>query len=222
MALLRVSRGEFTYQIFLSPPQGSIIDTPGKIASALASQLGHIGLELPDIAIDEGTLEERGLSFDLEEPAANVLLRADRIEFRFSSLSLSDEETSIEVVRSTLQALFGNSPSFGTQSHSLQFELDGIPIGQSYSEIMGDYCRPHSSLPPGTETAVVYYLPADPDGGLLESNLVLNRSGDLAGGLTVAATIVFSGELSAERAIPAGRSKLEEILNGLNLELNSE
>ena len=73
-------------------------------------------------------------------------------------------------------------------------EADTGIRGATYRELLNRLAPAPESLPGGTESAVVYYLPGDPSRGYGESSLVLNRSAEVEGGLQVNATLVYEAE----------------------------
>jgi hypothetical protein len=91
--------------------------------------------------------------------------------------------------------------------------------GAVYHEVLNRLARPPESLPGDTETAVVYYLPADLRKGLGESSLVLNRLAGVERGLEVNATLVYTAEsLKPAEVISAAGARLGELLRSLGLE----
>src|SRR5579884_3635415 len=104
MLLLRVQRCELTYEAALSSLMAVIIDTPGKLVPPLLSELSSFGVALVDIRLDEGTLEDRGLSCDIDQCNSNVLVRADRFEVRFFDVD-ENEDAREGLIRGVWQAL---------------------------------------------------------------------------------------------------------------------
>jgi hypothetical protein len=219
MLQLRVHRSELTYELALAPPLAAVIDTPGKVVSALLLGLDRLNVGLSDISLDDGPLEDRGLSCEIDKFDANILLRTDRFEIRF--LAIDDTgEAAAEIVRSLWHALGSTWPEVTAKSHSLLFEMDCELAGGSYRAALERFCRPCEGLPKGTETAIVYYLPQDSSQGFLDSSLVLNRSAEVEGGILLAATLVFDGKhLDRDGVVQAGRERLEGLLRSLNITL---
>jgi len=219
MIQLRVHQCELTYEMALWPPVSTVIDAPGKLTSALISQFDRFGLSLSDVTIEEGPVEDKGLSCEVEKLDASIVLRADRFEVRFLSIEETGE-AAVETVRGIWEMLLTSSPDMIPKSHSVLFEIDCEAIGGSYREILENFCRAHRNLPEGTETAVVYYLPQDSSQGFLDSSLVLNRSAEVDGGVLLAATLVFDGKVfGPDRAIQAGRNRLKDLLSRLDVKL---
>ena len=93
------------------------------------------------------------------------------------------------------------------KTHSFLFEADMQIRGASYQELLNRLACPPESLPGGTETAVVYYLPGEPSRGYGESSLVLNRSAQVESGLQVNATLVYEAEsVKPAAAVSAART----------------
>ena len=159
MIQLPVRRSELTYEVALSPLMSVLIDTPGRVASAFLLSFDRHGLTLSDLTIDDGLLEETGLSFELPKLYATVSIRADRFEIRFASMDATADQAQ-EILRGIWQAFASVSPEAQTTSHSLLFEIDCEPP-ESYRSILERFCPSCPSLPDGTAAAVVYYLPED-------------------------------------------------------------
>jgi hypothetical protein len=218
---LRVHRSELTYEVAVAPSFDAAIDTPGKVVSALLSELDHLGVNLSDISLDDGPLEDQGLSCNVDKFNANILLRVDRFEVRFFANN-ETEDAAAEVARGLWQALATVSAEIAAKSHSLLFEMDCELAAGSYGAAVRNFCRPHEGLPEGTETAIVYYLPQDSSQGFLDSSVVLNRSAEIDGGILVAATLVFEGKrFGRDGAVQAGRERLNELLTSLNVTLEA-
>jgi len=219
MLPLRVERFELTYEVAITPSLAAIIDMPGNIVSPLLSQLDGMGVDLSDISLDDGPLEDRGLNCDVDEHNANILLRANRFEIRFFTAD-ENEDAEAGILGGVWMALASVSPEIAAKSHSLLFEFDCEIAAGSYGEALDRFCQPYEGLPGGTETAVVYYLPADSVRGFLDSSVVLNRSAEVNGGLLLAATLVFEGKrFTQDDVIPAGRRRLNELLRSLDITL---
>jgi hypothetical protein len=216
MLQLRVHRSALTYEVALSPYIAAVIDTPGEVAGLLASEFNHLNMDLSDIEVDDdGALEDKGLSCELDKLNASVVLRADRFEIHFDA---ADEIAHTTISRGVWQVLAACSPRVNAKSHSVLFQMDCEFSAGTYSAALQTFCMPPTGLPKGTETAVVYYLPRDRTRGLLDSSIVLNRSAEVEGGILLEATIVFDGEnLGRDDAVSAGRERLNELLRSLNI-----
>lgn len=94
-----------------------------------------------------------------------------------------------------------------------------MEIRSSYQQLLGELARAPSALPSGTETAVIYYLPAESDKGYEASSLVLNRSAVVADGLQVNATLVFVGhDLYIPQTLKTAQCRLIDLLRSLGFE----
>jgi len=90
--------------------------------------------------------------------------------------------------------------------------------GASYQELPNRLARPPESLPAGTETAIVYYLPREPSTSFAESSLVLNRLDGVEHGLQVNATLVYEAEsVKPAAAVLSAHNRLRELLRNLGL-----
>ena len=93
-----------------------------------------------------------------------------------------------------------------------------LPIG-AYGGALEHFCRPHENLPSDTETAVVYYLPQDSHHGFsIPASCLIDRRKWQE--LLLAANQVFEGKyLGPDRVVPAGRERLRDLLNSLDITL---
>src|SRR5712692_1364313 len=97
--------------------------------------------------------------------------------------------------------------------------MDSAIVAEAYHSVLDRLAPVASPLPPGTETAVVYYLPAEAGHGYRESSLVLNRSSSVNHGLLVGATLVFEGgAMKPGATIAAARERLSGLLRSLRIE----
>lgn len=216
MLQLRVHRSELTYQAALMPSLAAVIDTPGKAVSAFLSEFDRLDVDISDISLDDGPLEDKGVSCEVDKLDASIVLRADRVDVRFAGFDKIGGAAT-EAMQAVWKAIASVSPEAAAKSHSLLFEMDcAIPEG-SYREALDPFCRPHESLPKGTETAVVYYLPKNASQRLLDSSFVLNRSAEVEGGVLVAVTLVFEGDLRVEQIVEAGCERLQDLLRCLGI-----
>ncbi|MGO9274071.1 MAG: hypothetical protein ACLQOO_28180 [Terriglobia bacterium] len=218
MLQLRVHRSELTYEATLWRPLAAVIDTPGKAVSAFLAEFDHLDVGISDLSLDDGPLEDKGLRCEVDKLDASIVLRADRVEIRFASIDKTGDDAT-GAMQAVWKAIAATSPQAAAKSHALLFEMDCAIPGGSYRGALDQFCRPHENLPEGTETAVVYYLPQDASQDLLNCSFVLNRSAEVQGGVLVAVTLVFEGNLRPERIVPAGRERLKDLLTRLDITL---
>ena len=125
--------------------------------------------------MEEGEPGERGIACEVDQFDARVTVYGDRIEAacaKFVNRTAGSIGTILESVWARLAEL---SPGAAAKTHSVLFEADTRIRGASYQELLNRLARPPESLPAGTETAIVYYLPAEPGRGFVESSLGLER-----------------------------------------------
>jgi hypothetical protein len=217
MLKLHVLRSELTYEAALSPALAALIDTPGKVVSALLSEFDHLDVDVSDVNIDDGPLEDKGVTCEVEKLDASIVLRAGRVVIRFFAIDETGDDAA-EAIRGVWKAIASTSPEANPKSHSLLFEMDCALRSGSYSAALEQFCRPHENLPKGTETAVVYYLPQDGSQGFLDSSFVLNRSAEVEGGVLLAVTLVFEGKHSRpDGLVQAGRQRLNHLLTSMDI-----
>jgi hypothetical protein len=217
MLQLHVQRSELTYEAALTPVFGALLDTPGRVVSALLAEFDHLDVGVSDVSIAEGPLEDRGLTCEVDELNASVVLRTDRVEIRFSAFG-ETWDTAAEAMRGMWLAVASSAPEVTARSHSLLFEMDCELHSGTYSAALEPFCHPPESLPPGTETAAVYYLPSEASQGFLDSSLVLNRSAEVDGGILLAVTLVFGAKYSdPDELLHAAQKRLVHLLKGLDI-----
>lgn len=214
---LRIHRSELTYEAELAPFVSAVIDAPGKVAAALVSEL-QPNLTLADIEANDGRLEDRGLNCDIEQLDVSVVLRADRFEILFTS---HEPENWNGLVESIWRALSSCSEGVAAISHSLQFEVDCEFVAGTYADALSTFCKPPEALPKGTESAAIFYLPPDASVGLRDSNIVLNRSSEVEGGILVAVTIVFDGGRSVQDVTASGIQRFDQVLQFLGIKMSN-
>ncbi len=219
MSQLHVERCDLTYEGFFVQPGFSLIDAPGKLCDLLLDALASFQCTAGDLTLEEGEPEERGITCELDEITSRVSVHGDRIELHCDDFEITKADrlaVALEKLWSRLAAL---SAGAVPKTHSFLFELDTEIRGLSYQDLLNGLARPPDSLPPGTETAVGYYLPGESGKGYAESSLVFNRSAAVEHGLQVNATLVFEGAGVKERApIPAAWRRLDQLLRNLGFD----
>ena len=172
-----------------------------------------------DLVLEEGEPGERGITCEVGELDTRVTLHGDRIEIDCANFVIGTASRVATVLANVWSGLAGLKAGAAPKTHSFLFEVDTEILGASYQELLNRLARPPESLPGGTETAVVYYLPGEPGRGYGESSLVLNRSAVVERGLQINATLVYVAE-SIEPAvtISAAQSRLDELLRSLGLQ----
>ena len=219
MVQLQIQRSGLTYEAALGSCFGMLIDSPGRVLSAVLAEFANYDVAVSDLSIDGGNLEDRGISCEVEKLDASVTLRTDRVEIRFFDIEDTGDDTAAGVLQAIWKAIRVAAPEIAPRSHSLLYEMDcELPDG-SYSKALKPFCAPPEMLPPGTETAIVYYLPPDTARGFLDSSVVLNRSSEVDGGVLLAVTLVFESGLAVPDVLQSGRQRLADLLKRLDLTL---
>jgi len=219
MIQLHVEQCELTYEGAFVKPALSLVDSPGELSDLLLEALESFGCTGADLFLVKGEPGERGVACEVSELETRVTLLGDRMEIHcanFLTPTAAGVATMLENVWSGLARL---NARVIAKTHSFQFDADVRIRGLSYQELLNRLARAPESLPGGTETAVVYYLPGEPGKGYGESSLVLNRSAVVGRGLQVNATLVYEAEsVKAAAAISAANSRLGELLRNLGFE----
>ncbi len=218
MTRLRMEKLELTYEAMFSRFASGVLDAPGALCDGLLIGLEPLGVTIEDLAFDKGDPAERGISCEVDQRNVRLTVKADRLELSFADLTPVELQAHAEVVEAAWKAVGLGQPG-SVRRQALLFEMDSEILDGGYQPLLDRRAAPPSALPKGTESAVVYYLPAEPPCGYGESNLVLNRSALVSGGLSVSAMIVFEGDTVKPGAVLASAwSRLVELLGHLEIE----
>jgi hypothetical protein len=219
MTQLRVEQCELTYEGAFVKSAFSLIDSPGKLCDLLLDALGEFGCTRADLVFEEGEPGERGVTCEVVDLDTRVTLHGDRVEIHCANFVTGTAVKVAPVLADVWSGLAGLEAGAAPKTHSFLFEVDAEIRGSSYWEVLNHLAGVPQSLPSGTETAVVYYLPAELGRGHGESSLVLNRSAEVEGGLQVNATLVYEAEsVEPAAAISAAENRLGELLRALGLQ----
>lgn len=219
MTKLHTERCELTYEGAYVKPAFSMVDSPGRLCDLLLNALEAFGCTSADLLLEEGEPGERGVACDVDELDARVTLYGDWIEIHCSNFTIGAVANVGTVLEKVWSGLTGLNAHVVPKTHSFLFEADMQILRASYQELLNRLARVPESLPSGTETAVVYYLPGEPSRGYGESSLVLHRSADVERGLQVNATLVYEAEsLKPAAALSAARNRLGELLRYLGFD----
>jgi hypothetical protein len=219
MTQLHLEQCELTYEGAFIKPVFSLVDFPGRVCDLLLDTLDAFGCTGDDLEIDDGEPNQRGVACNIDELEVRVTIYGDRLEIHcenFTNAIVSKVATALANVWSGLAAF---NPPAKAKTHSFLFEADTEIRGASYQQVLNPLAGVPQFLPACTETAVVYYLPAEPVTGQEESSLVLNRSAHVEGGLQVTATLVYEAEsVKPSLALSTARTRLGELVRDLGLQ----
>ena len=219
MPQLHMQQCDLTYEGVFVKPAFSLGDSPGELCDLLLDALEALGCTSADLVLEDGEPAERGVTCQVDELDARVTLHGDRIEIYCANFATGDAAKMAAVLANVWSGLAGLKAGAAPKTHSFQFEADTEIRGASYQELLNRLARAPESLPAGTETAVVYYLPAEPGRAYGASSLVLNRSAGVERGLQVNATLVYeAASMKPAAAISAAQSRLGELLRNLGFE----
>lgn len=219
MIQLHLEQCELTYEGSFVKPAFSLIDTPGKLSELLLNALDTFGCTGEDLIFADDEPGVRGVTCVLDELDARVTVRGDRIDLYCEDFAFATRESVAAVLENLWSKLKTLNAGAVPRTHSFLFEMNTELCGPSYQELLNRMARPPDSLPPRTESGVVYYLPGESDKGYAESSLVLNRSAIVENGLQVSATLVYDGHaVGPAPAISAAYGRLVELLRNLGLE----
>ncbi len=219
MTQLHRERCDLTYEGAFSKPVFTLGDSPGRVCDFLLEALAAFGCTAADLEFEEGEPDQRGVTCNLDELDARVTIHGDRIEIHCTNFASGSVAGVATVLADVWSGLAGLNTGAAAKTHSFLFEADAEIRGSSYQEVMNRLASVPQSLPGGTETAVVYYLPAEHPKGHGESSLVHNRSAEVEGGLQVNATLVYeAGSVQPAAAISAAHRRLDELLRDLGLQ----
>jgi hypothetical protein len=219
MTQLYAEQCELTYEGAFVKPWFSLIDTPGKLCDVLLEALEAFGCTTADLDLSEGELIDRGVTCEVDELDSRVSVHGDRVEIHCANFVIGTAAKLATILETVWSGLAGLNPQVISKTHSFLFAADMRIRGASYQELLNRLAPAPESLPNGTETAVVYYLPGEPSSGYGESSLVLNRPIAVESGLQVNATLVYeAASIKAAEAITAARNRFGELLRNLGFE----
>ena len=219
MTPLRVEQCELTYEGAFAKPAFTLIDSPGSLCDFLLGALEQFGCTSAGLVLEEGEPGDRGVTCEVEELETRVTLHGDRVEIHCANFVSGTEANVAAVLENIWSGLAGLNARVAAKTHSFLFEADVRIGGVSYQELTNRFAHPPESLPAGTETAVIYYLPGEPGKGYGESSLVLNRSAAIDRGLQVNATLVYEAHpVKSATLISNAKSRLLELLRNLGLD----
>lgn len=219
MTQLHVEQCQLTYEGAFLKPALSLVDSPGKLCDLLLDALEEFGCTSTDLLCEEGEPSELGVTCEVAELDTEVRLHGDRIEIHCANFVTGTAARLATVLANVWLRLSQFRAEVVPKTHSLLFEADTEIRGLSYQDLLNRLARAPESLPVGTETAVVFYLPGEPGRGYRESSLVLNRSAEVDRGLQVNATLVYeAASIKPAEAISAAQSRLGELLRNLGLD----
>jgi hypothetical protein len=220
MTQLHFERCELTYEGSFAKPAFWLIDAPGKLCDLLVEVLQSFGCTSADLVFEEnGEPVGRGVTCEVDELDARVSVYGDRIELTSENFVAETAPSATMLLGSLWSGLSMLSAVVVPKTHSFLFEADAEIRGAPYQVVLNRLARPADSLPPGTETAVVYYLPRESDRFYGESSLVLNRSVFVERGLQVNATLVYEAQAGkAAPTISAAQQRLRELIRSIGLD----
>lgn len=196
MTQLKVEQCALTYQGAFEKPAFSLSDSPGRLCDLLLDALEAFGCTGDDLLREEGEPGEQGVTCEVGELETRVSLYGDRVEIHCEAFPTGNADTACttadiaKMMDSLWFGLAALNTSIAARTHSFLFEADVRIRGASYREVLNRLAPAPESLPGGTETAIVYYLPAERGKGYGESSIVLNRLPGVERGLQVNATLV--------------------------------
>jgi hypothetical protein len=219
MTQLHVAHCELTYEGAFEMPAFRLVDTPGRLYDLLLEALSPFGCDSSDLGLEEDEPFARGVACDIDELDARVTLLGDRVEIYCANFVTGTAAGVGTMLENVWLGLSGLDARLAAKTHTFLFEADVQVCGSSYRELLNRLAPAPETLPHGTETAVVYYLPADAAKGYGESSLVLNRSDGVDTGLQVNATLVYeAGALKPASLVSNAMARHSELLRNLEFE----
>lgn len=219
---LQVEGTDLTYEGGFAKPVFSVLDNPGTVCELLLEVLAPFGCTAADLTLDDdGEPGDRGVSCDVDDLDASVTVRGDRVELRVSEFdpdsaqgrSLNPRHNLVRTRRDQLPC--GSEEPLGSVRDKRRNSRLLLPAGT------GAFRSDPRVFPGGTESALVYYLPADSSRGYGKSSVVLNRSAVVEHGLQINATLVYEDhELKPAAVISVAQARLAELLRNLEFELS--
>jgi hypothetical protein len=198
-------------------PAFSLSDSPGAICDLLLGALEPFGCTSADLVLEDGEPGEQGVTCEIDLDT-RVTFHGDRIEVHCATFARGNSANIAQVLERIWSGVAKCNIRVAAKTHSFLFEAEGLIRGASYQKVLNLLAPAPEELPAGTETAVVYYLPKEPNKGYVESSLVINRSNGVDDRLEVDATLVYQAQaLQPSEALAAAHSRLGELLRQLEL-----
>jgi hypothetical protein len=196
------------------------LDDPGTLFKGLIERLEPFGVELDDLRTEGEKPSDRRIICELRDHAGVVRIGVAGLEVEFTDLTEAGMDVASMTLKGAWEAIQEADPSVLPKLHHLTLEFDCSLEGASYHSVLQRHVSTPSTLPQQTESAVVYYLPDDTEGGLLDSTIVLNRSELLDADITMSLSSSFDpGKLSPEMIIPLAESRALQLASQLDLAL---
>lgn len=219
---LKPEHSEVAYHGTLAGNIWSVLDAPGRVCQVLLNSLQTFGVSLDDFSFDEGAPSDRSVSCDLEDMDAHITVWVDQVRVAFADLEDITIDRSSQVVDAVCEALKSENKNAKFEEHSVSFEIHLAVDEPRYRELLDPLSRVPPGFPKGTEAGVAWYLPEEPQQGYRKSLVVLGRSSPVTQGLLIInAKLDFDGTaLEAGASLSAGKKRLNELLEGVHLELD--
>jgi len=219
---LQVEGTDLAYEGGFAKPAFSILDNPGTVCELLLEVLAPFGCTAADLTLDDdGEPGDRGVSCDVDDLDASVTVRGDRVELRVSEFAPDSAQAAASILDTIWSGLAAINARAVPKNHSVLFEINAAIRDSSYQRVLERFAPVPPVFPGGTESALVYYLPADSSRGYGESSVVLNRSAVVEHGLQISATLVYEDqELKPAAVISVAQAQLAELLRNLEVELS--
>jgi hypothetical protein len=177
MTQLHMEQCELTYEGAFVKPAFSMVDAPGKLCDLLLDALEAFGCTSADLVLEGGEPGERGVTCEVDELDTRVTLHGDRVEVHCADFVTGTAANVVAILEKVWSGLARLDARVVAETHSFLFDADMRISGASYQEVLNQLAHAPESLPGGTETAVLYYLPGEPSRGYGESSLALKSLG---------------------------------------------
>jgi len=218
MTRIQLQQAELTCVVDFVKPAFSFTDTPGRVFDFLIEALGEFGSTSNDLQFEEGEPEERGVICLVDSLDATVTVRGDRLEIEFSkfaSTNAGEADGLLEKLKSGLTTLIVGQR---LGMHSLTFDLHSEILDSAYKATLERLVPRPRVLPAATESAIIYFLPEEPEKGYGESSVLFSRSDVIERGLQVSAILTYNGDVLKSTVISAAWYRLLQLLRSLEFE----
>jgi len=216
-----VSQGQVQIRSEFAEPQFGLFDKAGLFYQGLLDGLGEYGLKLSDMKLEWATNEQSLADYHLRCFLLNfgvtLRFRADRVDMFFNAGRVSEPEIT-GIVVAAIRALIEVLPDVSFRGHETEVAIHGIVADTTAADLVATFVRARpEQLGPSVGSGCVFYF--GPEGERLSSNLTLDLSVPVAGGLYVRSYVTWDADKILAVDVPiAAASYLARCLGALGLE----
>lgn len=192
--LLRPLRSDVLYQGQLKAFAWGLFSQPISLYNSLIKHVGKYGVGLKDLKYDSTTLVDANITAFLLDLNTTLRIRLDRLETNFFRLHNIGADVANQMLLDFYAAVQEADPSVEVSQHTLALTVETQVLGTTHRELMQRYFNLPTALRDKTQPGLALYFGADPDQGIQEASLVLDRIPAQEQGLLVKVTAKFDAQ----------------------------